>query len=273
MLGLDDEPQQVIAGQHFVMEDGKPQPLTPELAQVQQGEVQFYDLTKGKYAVTVIVGKGEPTKREEAAAILGELIAHLPPEMAAVATPDYVEQLDFEGSHAMAEKLRKALPPALQPQEDDGSIPPQVKAQMQAMQQELQKAQQIIATDGAKEQVKQQGAMQEAKMRGDIEMQKAQLDRQTRIDIANIQANAGVAEADIKAQNADLDRRLKALELFLTADKERRLDAEDKAHEAATQGREHAHERILSAQEHEQTLAQGAQAAALAPEPASGANA
>lgn len=286
LLGMDDEPQQVIAGQRFVMQDGKPQPFNPQdpaMAAIKEGEIQFFDLTKGKYAVTVIVGKGEPTKREEAAAILGELIGHLPPEMAMVATPDYVEQLDFDGSHAMAEKLRKALPPQLQAQEDDGSIPPQAKQMIQQLQMELQKAQQIIATDGAKEQVKQQGAMQEAQMRSQTELQKAQLDRQTRLDIAQIQANAGVAEADIKAGNADLDRRLKLIELFLTADKERRLDAESKMHDAGLTGLEHAHDHALSAQEHQQTLAQNAQehsqtmqqqaqAAALAPEPASNGN-
>jgi hypothetical protein len=188
--------------------------------------------------------------------------------MAAVLTPEYIENLDFTGAHQMAEMARKALPPQLQQQEDDDAMPPAAKQMIAQLQAELQKAQQMIATDGAKEQVKQQGAIQQEQMRGQIELQKAQLQRQTELDKATIQANATVAVAELKSGDADVERRLNMLELFLTADKEARLDAESKAHEAATQGRDHAHDHAMADQEHAQALVEASHAAAIAPEPA-----
>ena len=248
ILGKDDEPDQVVIGQHFVPgQNGVPEVVNPDDARVQQGVAKFYDLSRGQYSVTVVAGKATSTRREEGAHALGDLIPHLPPEMAAVATPDYVEQLSFPGSHQIAEKLKKALPPALQEQDDDQPVPPQVKAQMQAMGAKMQEMQQAIETD----QAKQQATIVKAQADGQTKLQLAQIDRQTKIDIAMINANAGIAEADIKAQNDDLDRRLKMVELFLTASKEAQMQAFDHAHEREMSHVERQHETEMADQGHQ----------------------
>ncbi len=275
VLGIDDEPDQVMVGQHFMKgQDGQPQAIAPEqAAQMKAGVAQFFDPSKGRYAIAVSVGKKDATKREEGSHALGELIPHLPPEMGAALTPVYIEQLDFEGSHKAAEIARKALPPGLQPQDENGPDP-----QLMAAQQQIQQLQQALQGKQAEQQAKEAAALQRTQMEGQIKLQEAQmdrqtrldeaqLDRQTRLDLAQIQANATIASAEVKTGSEDLDRRLKLIELFLTADKERRLDSESKAHEVGLTSMEHAHDHALEAQKHDQALIQGEQAAALAPPP------
>ncbi len=283
ILGMDDEPQQVIVGQPFVpgAKGQGPQPVDQSHEAFQKGLAKFYDLTKGRYAVTVSVGKANATKREEGAAAMGELIPHLPPEQQMVIMPDYVEQLSFPGAHKIAEKLRKSLPPQLQDHEEGGLDPEKM-----AMQQQIQQLQQALDGKMAEEQAKQQAQTQrelaKAQTDAQTQLQKAQLDAETRIKVAEISANAGIAEADIKAGSEDLDRRLKVVELFLTANQEHRLDeqahlkdvgltAMEHSHEATQNELDRQHEAQMAQLGHEQALEQGQQAADLAPqEPASG---
>ncbi len=289
MLGLDDSPEKVIVGQHFVVQEGEPIPVTEqEAAGMQPGMAQFYDLSKGRYAVVAKIGKADATKREEGAAALGELIPHLPPEMAAVATPDYVEQLDFEGSHGIAEKLRRALPPQLQDQPDDGQIPPQVKAQMQAMQAQLQQAQKLIETDGAKEQVKQDGMLKKAQIDSDLEKFKASLQIKlqsmkdaTTIEAARISAKAqhvdtiaGMTEEaialDHQAEQAQHDRVHDVNMAQMQHEQALQQGAHGVAGDAALADQSQQHALEQGQQGHQQALQQNEQQAALAPEPAQG---
>ncbi len=289
VLGQDDVSEKVIIGQHFVVQAGTPIPISPEeAAQMQPGVAQFYDLSKGRYAVAVKVGKASATKREEGAAALGELIPHLPPEMAAVVTPDYVEQLDFEGSHGIAEKLRRALPPQLQDKPEDGSIPPQVQAQMQAMQGQLQEAQQKIAVDGAKEEVKQKGMLQKAQIDADVEKFKADL--QIKLQAMKDATSIEVARISAKAQHIDTIAGM--TEEAIALDHQAEQAQHDRVHDVnmAQQAHEQALQQgaagvagqsALASQGHEQALEQGdqghqqaleqtEQAAELAPKPQAG---
>jgi hypothetical protein len=200
ILGADDEPEQVMVGQPYQQgPNGIPQPapagVTPEMAQQKDNTFKFYDLNNGKYAVTATVGKANATKREEGAAAIGELIPHLPPEMAAVATPEYVEQLSFPGAQKMAEKLRKTLPPHLQDQDQDNPVPPQLQAMIAQMQQENQALKQAVATD----QAKQQAQMQSAQIDAQVQTQKAQADAQVKMQIAQLDAQTAQMQADSTA--------------------------------------------------------------------------
>jgi hypothetical protein len=287
ILGLDDKPEKVIAGQHFTTQQGEPVPISPdEAAQMQPGMAQFYDLSKGRYAVTVKVGKANATKREEGAAALGELIPHLPPEMAAVATPDYVEQLDFEGSHQIAEKLRNALPPQLQEQPEDDQVPPALKAHIQQLTAQLEQAKQLIATDGAKEQAKQQTAVQKAQLDAQVEQSRQQFERE--IHAMDNAARIEIARISAKAQHADTVAGM--AEEAIALDHEAVQNQHDRVHDVVMGQQAHAQalaqgqagvagDAALAEQGHEQALEQGAaghaqalqqneQAAALAPEPA-----
>jgi hypothetical protein len=246
ILGQDDEPDQVMAGQPFSKgANGVPQAapphITPEMTTLKDSLYKFFDLNHGRYAVTVTVGKASSTKREEGAMALGALIPHLPPEMAAVATPDYVEQLSFPGSHKIAEKLRKTLPPQLQDQDQQSQIPPQVQAQMTQMQQQLQQAQQAIQTD----QAKQQATIQSAHVKAQADIQIAHIDNAARIEIARIGAAKQAADTAAEAQEERLST---GLEL---------------QHDAQQAMQDRAHEVGMAAMDHQQSLEQGQQSAAL----------
>lgn len=240
IMGADEEPEQVMTGQPFAKgPDGVPQPVPPD--QMNPDLHDFYDLTKGKYQVTVSVGKGSATRREEGANALAQLIPHLPPEMAAVATPDYVEQLSFPGAHKIAEKLKRALPPQLQEQEAGGPDP-----EKQQMQQTIAQLQQAIESKQVEEQAKQQAQTQReltrAQMDAEASLQKAQLDAQatvtkaeidaqTRIRIAQINAQAGLTEASIKAGMQDTGHQVAREEQMIGNDHELRVQAIDHEHE------------------------------------------
>ncbi len=199
ILGLDEEPKQVMVGQPF--KEGKngvpeaaPPDITPEIAKLEGSLHKFYDLNNGRYAVTVTVGKANATKREEGAAAIGDLIPHLPPEMAAVATPEYVQQLSFPGAQKMAEKLRLTLPPHLQDQKQQDDIPPQVAAMVAQLQQQLQQAQQALATD----QAKQQATIQSAQISAQADTQTSQTDAQKDLQLQQMKLQAEMQMAETK---------------------------------------------------------------------------
>jgi hypothetical protein len=229
IMGLDDEPQQVMAGKPFKpgangVPEAAPEDITPDIAKDPQSLYKFYDLDAGRYAVTVTVGKATATRREEGAHALGELIPHLPPEMQIKVLPDYIKQLSFPGAQGIAEKL--------EPPSADQSLPPQVQQQMQQMQQALQQAQQQIQNDTAKyqaqgqiEQMKQQNEMQREQMRIQADLQKAHMDNAARIEVARI----GAAKETLNQQAAAAEERLST---GLTIQHEAQQAALDRAHDA-----------------------------------------
>lgn len=213
IMGMDDEPKSVIVGKPFsVGPDGVPVPapddVTPEMAKAQDSLYKFYDPTAGRYSYTVTVGKATATRAQEGSKAIGELIPHLPPEMAAVATPDFVKQLSFPGAQALAEKLESVLPPNLQPKKEgqQSAIPPQAQQQIDGLTAQLQQAQQAIQTDQAKQQatiqtaqLKEQGEMQREQMRIAADLEKARMDNATKIEVARIGAAKQIASIQAEA--------------------------------------------------------------------------
>lgn len=200
ILGLDDEPKQVMIGQPFRegangAPEASPPEITPEMAKLDGSMHQFYDLNNGRYAVTVTVGKATATKREEGAAALGDLIPHLPPEMAAAVTPAFIEQLSFSGAHKIAELARKALPPQLQEQSDQ-SVPPQVQAMLMQLQQQNQQLQQAVATD----QAKQQATIQSTQMKAQSDQQMTHVEAQRDIQLQQMKQQADLQMAEMQAR-------------------------------------------------------------------------
>ena len=252
ILGMDDEPQQVMVGKPFSPgPNGTPQPapagVTPEMAKDPSTLYKFYDPLTGIYGVTVTVGKATSTKREEGAAALGELLPHLPPEMQAKIIPDYIKQLSFPGAQGIAEKL--------EPPSDQQGLPPQAQAMVQQLQQQLQQAQQAVQTD----QVKVQGQIQIAQAKAQSDLKIAEMDNATKIAVARISAAKGALDAQAEAQEERLST---GLEL----DHEAQQNALDRAHEAglAAQAAQHQGAAQQQAQTHEAqqaTQQQGAQAA------------
>lgn len=126
VLGEDKKPQNVQLGQPTV---------TPE------GVERIYDLTVGKYDVTVETGASYTTKREEAAEQMLELIRVMP-QAAPLISDLLVKNLDWNGSEEIAERLAMMLPDQVKGQNlQVQQLQQQHAMQMQQAQQALQQTQ------------------------------------------------------------------------------------------------------------------------------------
>lgn len=152
VMGIDKTPQNVRIGQ-------KPEQEVPGMAQV-------YDLTVGKYDLTVDTGPGFQTKREEAAYGMTELMRAVP-QTAIVLAPHLAKAQDWPGADEISEELKALAPKPPGPGQDPQSQ--QMQQQIQQMGQQMQQMHQALED-------KQAERAQEAK-KLEIDLFKAQTDR------------------------------------------------------------------------------------------------
>ena len=171
ILGEDDTPSETkVNGPAPVMENG--QPVMEQTPEGPKPRMRVYDLTTGKYDVTVKSGPSFTSKREEAATQMMELVRTFP-DAAPVIGDLLAKNLDWPGADEIAERLKRMVPPQVQGPDPE-------KQQMQAtIQQGMQKIQQL-ETDRSAEQGKMQidaekVAIDREKLK--IEMFKAETDR------------------------------------------------------------------------------------------------
>ena len=97
------------------------------------GEEKVFDLKKGKYHVVLSAGPSFQTRRQEEAAFL-EKVMQAWPQIMQVAGDLIMRSQDSPGAQALAERLKKTLPPQLQDEDPNApqtQIPPQVRAQVE----------------------------------------------------------------------------------------------------------------------------------------------
>lgn len=100
-------------------------PEAPQAVQEQQTETgieKIYNPSIGRYDVTVSVGPGFASKRQEAADLMAQVLQGNK-ELMAVMGDLYFAMLDVPGAEAIAERLKKTLPPGLAEKEDDEQGP------------------------------------------------------------------------------------------------------------------------------------------------------
>jgi hypothetical protein len=175
----------------IIGEDGKPETVsivggdTPS-----QPEANIYNLTTGKYDLTVKAGPSFSTQREEAVAMLTELVrAH--PDAAAVLGDIIVENMDIPGGDRVAKRLQALLPPAVKAAEEGQS--PEAQMAQQQVQQVTQEAQQIVQ--------QLQGELAMAQNDTALEMEKIALERE-KLDVERMKINADVVKAEAQARSA-----------------------------------------------------------------------
>jgi hypothetical protein len=134
VLGEDGTPSQVQLGKPVPVTDKQGQPVIDP--QTNAPKTRVYDLTAGKYDLTVSTGPSFTTRREEAAAQMTEMIRALPAS-AIVIGPHLAKNLDWPGADEIAEDLKK-----LSPANQEQGIPPEVQQGLQKMQQRLQQLEQ-----------------------------------------------------------------------------------------------------------------------------------
>ncbi|MCM8734595.1 hypothetical protein M5E06_10355 [Azospirillum sp. A1-3] len=123
ILGQDKKPQNVPLGQPMQLPDGTE---------------RVFDLSVGKYDLTVEAGPSFTTQREEMVSALTDLIRAYPPA-APVVGDILIRNMDIQGAEEISERLKALLPPQLQGQD------PQAQQAQQAVQQLQQALEQMKA--------------------------------------------------------------------------------------------------------------------------------
>jgi hypothetical protein len=259
VLGAEDDPKMVMLNRpHVQDQDGRPQAVPSQ----QPGgpmmppppNVKHFDLSKGKYTVSVSVGKSFQTRLQEGASEIGQILQAAPALMPIIG-PTYFKFRDFPGAKEIADllkKMREKQYPGLDEEDGQQPSPEQVKAQMegmsqqmQQMQQQLQMAAQQIQTEQAKQQAqiaKAQLDAQTAMQKAELDMQKAQLDSDTKLRI-------NAADNETKLALAGMEKKVDALLTLLNLEQDqKKVDAEN-ARTAMSQDRED--QRTAQGQKHE----------------------
>lgn len=246
MVGTTSNPSMGVAAspRPFVRDDKqRPVPFDPQ-QHAGQDPQQYYLTPDADFNVAIRISKDYDTRRQEEASTLGALLEQSP-ELMTWFGDLYFENQDGPGHKDMAERAKLMLAPPIQAKlSGSPQVPPQIQAQLAQQGQELQKAQQFIAT----KQAEQQGMLQKAQMDGQIEMQKAQLQSQTQLEIAKIKAQSDLVSSELKAQTAEQALRIRELESMVLSAKEQRIEAASHVHDVGLTAMTHLHEQQMAAQ-------------------------
>lgn len=157
------------------------------------GKTVLYDLSVGRYDVTVDTGPSYATRRQEAAASLMDFSKAIP-QVAQYCSDLIAKNMDWPGAEELADRLRKLLPPALQDDGKNQQIPPQAQSQIaqmrtliQQLSQHLNEKTQIIEQKQIETNTKKMVLEHDER----IELMKNQT--QLEIKIAELQAKQGIA--------------------------------------------------------------------------------
>ncbi len=184
----------------IIGEDGTQSTVEVNTPQEQAASVEkVYDLSVGKYDVTISTGPSYQTKRQEAVQSQIQLVSAYPPLMG-VAGDIMVGNMDWPGAKEISERMKKSLPPQLQDDPTkDPNLPPEVQQHVAQLTAELQKTQQglMAATKDVHDQISAKQVELESKER--IEFAKLTFEQQKlQLEYAKIQA--GMVNADIAAK-------------------------------------------------------------------------
>ena len=209
---------------------------------VVDGQEQSYFLQQGQYSVRVTTGGSFSTMRQEAAALLQNLVTQAP-EMMPVIGDLLFKYQDFPGASAIADRLKKLLRPELQEQED-GTDPQvaamaqeneQLKAAVIQLQQEMQSKQADLQLKQQEIQLKYQEAAvsnENERAKNELELRSMLLEEQKLI--ADLQSKQ--QERDFKQQELELKNKEMANNLLI--ERMRIKNAQNKEGEAALEGDE-----------------------------------
>lgn len=135
IIGQDGEPDMRPVNQEIRTEERNP--LTGEIEEI----VKIYDLTAGRYDLTVSAGPSFASMRQEAASQMIELIRAYP-DAAPVIGDLLVKNLDWPGADEIAERMQKAMGMAEEGEEAPQGPDPQAMQVVQRYQSALQEMQQ-----------------------------------------------------------------------------------------------------------------------------------
>jgi hypothetical protein len=202
-----------------------------------QGKVLNYELKKGRYGVSVSIGKSYKSRNEEGADEMGNLF-QANPALFPILGDIYLKFRDFPGHLEAAERVKKMLPPPLQAQGAEPD-PQQLQNQLQQasqMVEQLGKAldekTKLLESDGQKlqqqaqlELQKQNMILQQEREKLQAQTMQAQSDQQAKIEIERMRNET---QMTITAMKIRADEATAALAAAIAKDKA------DTAHEVTS---------------------------------------
>lgn len=195
ILGVDDKQRTVL------IHDGS-EKLDHESLKAAQGITDIYDISVGRYDISISSGPSFKSRREESVKAMLELVKVYPQAAPAVADL-MVANMDWPGAAQIAGRLKRMVPPTLLGEEDGGKapIPAEQFEQLQKAFQEMKQKLDAKALDiQSRERV-------------------AQLESQTEKEIASAGDRKDLLIAEMKNRDAERDRQfdgmMRRLELQL----------------------------------------------------------
>lgn len=182
-------------GQGDPILDMQQQGIASQNPQEDNPMVKFYDLTSGKYDITIESGPSYTTKREESADQMLQFVQAMPNAVPVIG--DLIaKNLDWPGADDIAERLKAMLPPQLQGQN------PQVEELKQALQQQDQHAKDAVSQlQGQLQQMGQQ--MQDLQQQASDTQAVNQL-KQQELSIKSQEAETKRFEAETRRMEAEV---------------------------------------------------------------------
>ena len=169
--------------------------------------IELYDLRKGRYGITVSIGRSYKSRREEGADEMGQLF-EANPSLFPMLGDIYLKFRDFPGHLEAAERVKKMLPPPLQ--EQDGGPDPQMLQQqiqesgqlVEQLTKALDEKTQLLATDAQKLQAQTAQTQMDNQAKLDIERMRIEIERmrnETELTVTAMKIKADEAEARLKS--------------------------------------------------------------------------
>lgn len=269
ILDPDGTSKYVMLNAPFVPhpQTGRPQPLPYDTSQEQQiadrqvadpnHPAKHYDLSKGRYGVSITIGKSYATKQQEGATEMGEIL-QAAPAMLPILGPLYFR---YRGEPWAAEaskillKERNHTMPWLSDEPQQGPDPHALAAENAQLKQQLAQAADLIKTKG----VEQQGKIAITHMQETAESERADKDREAKLAVAALGAKFETMQNAMQLLQDEIAR-------IGSQQHEAQQGALDRAHDVGMAAQDQAHTLQQGDQAHAQTLEQGQQAAALAPQ-------
>ncbi len=208
LIAKIDKPGMQVPIRH---EDGKTEvvPIGESYRHPKTGEEVIHNPDQGQYGVVISTGPSYQSARQDEHERLVQIVEAMP-DLMRVIGDQVIRTSDFPGSDDIADRLEnwiKAQSPGIIPEKTDGPpIPPQVKAAVVQLQQQLQTTQQFAQSLHEKLETKQpelDNAVKLKQMELDFEREKLQVTSTTQLSVAEIKAGV---DADIEILRSEIAR-------------------------------------------------------------------
>lgn len=183
--------------QQILGEDGESEIVKINQEFEDNGKLRTYDLSRGKYDISIDMGPSYAAKRQEAVASMVEVVK-MNPSLFGIMGDLLVKNMDWPGAQEIAERVKKTIPPHLIG-DNNGDVPPQVQAQMAQMNQAIQ----VLTAQLQDAQSKMQNKSMELESKERIEFSKMDVDLKKEL----LKASAPMSQAIVQAEIANINRR------------------------------------------------------------------